>query len=73
MCVKSRDTHLQDGGFLNLKDFWIKEHYLEDYGIPHKTYYVYARDDKSKRLPLYSQIVVGPLHSDPIQKNKLDG
>ena len=68
---KARDKYSQDGGFLNLKDFWIKEHYLEDYGIPYKTYCVYARDDKSTRIPLCSQVVVGPPHRDPIQEPNL--
>ena len=54
ICVKARDAYLADGGFLNLKEFWRKEEYLNKYGIPYSTYLEYVHNDKSNRTPLYT-------------------
>ena len=61
-CVKAWDAYHESGvGFLELKQFWAREKYQQRYGISSSIFYKYARADKSKRTPLYSQAGPAPL------------
>ena len=55
-CVKARDACLNDGGFLNLKDFWAERGFEDTHCINYSSYHRYARDDKAKRRKLNTRL-----------------
>ena len=38
-CVKARDAYLNDGGFLNLKNFWVERGFEDTYGTTYSSYH----------------------------------
>lgn len=55
ICVKAWDAHRAgDKPLLSLKEFWRQN--VGFYGITYNTFFNYARLDKEKRTPLYSQV-----------------
>jgi len=86
MCVIRWDLYTKTGGFLTLKQWWEQE-VKEQYNIPYKTFYRYARKEVSKRRVKYSfyddgttlthhndsdRIEVRISQNDPIRAGDLD-
>ena len=55
-CVKARDAYLNDGGFLNLKNFWVERGFEDTYGTTYSSYHRYARNDTTKRRKLNTRL-----------------